>query len=356
MARVLVAAWVGSTNLGDELVFAGLRAKLADRGAHVAAVSLDPAATAATHGVQAVDHRDVAGLVTAAGEADAVVFGGGGLLQDETSPLNLPYHLSRLWVARARRTPAAALGVGAGRLDTRLGRMLVRRSLRGLRAVTVRDAASAGVLSAAGVTGVRVAADLAVSVPSPAVHGRDRLVVCLRPWTGARGRLPAAARGDATPDEVVSAAADALDEAAGATGLAVHFVALQADRDDGLHRRVADRMRHPATTATPDLDGLLDEIAASRAVVAMRYHGGIAALLAARPCVLIGYAPKVDALAGELDEGARLLPWSAEAIAVLPKALEAVAGHEQAVATARDRLRERDQVNDAVLDDLLASR
>lgn len=356
MARVLVAAWVGSTNLGDELVFAGLRAKLAARGAHVAAVSVDPDATAVTHGVQAVDHRDVAGLVAATGQADAVVFGGGGLLQDETSPLNLPYHLSRLWIARARHVPAAAVGVGAGRLDTRAGRMLVRRSLgaANVRAVTARDQDSARLLDAAGLWGVRLAADLAVGLPTPAVAARDRLVVCLRPWTGARGRLPAATRGDATPEPVVAAAAEALDEAAHRTGLGVHFVALQPDRDDAVHRRVAARMRQPATTATPDLDGLLDEVAAARAVVAMRYHGGIAALLAARPCVLIGYAPKVDALAGELREGGRLLAWGAEGLAGLPDALAAVTGREQAVAAARDRLRERDRVNDVVLDELLA--
>ena len=353
MTRVLVAAWVGSTNLGDELVFTGLRAKLTARGATVSAVSVDPPATAAAHGVQALDHRDLVGLINTVGDADAVVFGGGGLLQDETSPLNLPYHLSRLAVARRRATPFAAVGVGAGRLDTRLGRTLVRRGLRGAVGVTARDAESVRLLEAVGLRGVQLAADLAVGLPTPEAAALDRLVVCLRPWSAGRKRLPAGLRGDATPDALVDAAARALDEAADVTGLPVHFVALQSDRDDALHRRVADRMAAAATTAAPGVGDVLAEIARSRVVVAMRYHGGIGALLAARPCVLIGYAPKVDALARELGAGGALLDWSPAGIAGLPKAVEAVIGHQDAVAAGRQRLRRRDAANDAVLDRLL---
>lgn len=353
MTRVLVAAWVGSTNLGDELVFAGLRAKLTACGAAVAVISVDPTATAAAHGVQALDHRDLVGLVNAVGDADAVVLGGGGLLQDETSPLNLPYHLSRVAVARRRHTPFAAVGIGAGRLDTRLGRRLVHHGLRGAVGVTARDTPSVRLLETAGLFGVGLAADLAVGLPTPDAAPVDRLVVCLRPWSAGRKRLPAGLRGDTTPDAVVDAAARAVDEAAGTTGLPVHFVALQADRDDALHRRVADRMTATATTAAPGLDDVLTEIARSRMVVAMRYHGGIAAVLAARPCVLIGYAPKVDALAGELGDGGALLDWSAAGIGQIPKALEAVTGHEEPVAAARESLRRRDRANDALLGRLL---
>ncbi|HVL98469.1 MAG TPA: polysaccharide pyruvyl transferase family protein [Egibacteraceae bacterium] len=355
MTRVLVAAWVGSTNLGDELVFAGLRRKLVARGVAVAALSVDPRGTAATHGVQALDHRDLGGLVHAVGEADAVVFGGGGLLQDETSLLNLPYHLSRLQVARRRHTPFAVVGVGAGRLDTRLGRALVRRGLRSAVAVSARDTASARLLGEVGVEGVRVSADLALALDPPPVQPADRLVACLRPWSAGRKRVPAGLRADTTPPAVVHAAARGLDEAASATGLPVHLVALQADRDDAFHRRVAERMRTPATTASPSLAGVLVEVARSRAVVAMRYHGGIGAVLGGRPCVLVGYAPKVDALAGELGPGGALLPWSAEGMTGVAGALGGVMRHADAVVEARERLRARERGNDAVLDELLAT-
>jgi polysaccharide pyruvyl transferase CsaB len=352
--EVLVAAWVGSANLGDELVFAGLRRKLAARGVSVTAVSVDPDATGRCHGVEAIGDRDVPRLWAAAGRAGAVVFGGGGLLQDETSPVNLPYHLSRVWAARLRGTPFVGVGLGAGRLDTRLGRALVRRTMRAARGLSVRDAASAELLERLGAGPVTVAADLALALPPPAAAAEDRVVVCLRPWTGAPGRVPPGLRrrADAVPPAFVDAAAAALDRIA-ATGLGVRFVAFQADRDDAVHARVAGAMQAPSTRAVPGLDEVLDEIAAARAVVAVRYHGGVAAALAGRPAVLIGYSPKVGALAADLGAGASLLPWDAAALAGLPDAVEAVAGQDAAVRAARARLRAREAGNDAVLDRVL---
>jgi polysaccharide pyruvyl transferase CsaB len=347
--EVLVAGWVGSTNLGDELVLAGLVRLLHDRGCGVTAVSVDPPATERGRGIAAVGPRQV---LAAAGRADAVVFGGGGLLQDETSALNLPYHLSRVWAARGRRTPVVGLGLGAGRLTTRLGRALVRTSLAGV-PLTVRDGPSADLLAALGLPRPPVAADLALSLPPTQVEPRDRLVVCLRPWTGSGGLLPASRRAEAVaPEPVLQATARALDEAASATGLAPHLVALQADRDGPLHDAVAERMTSTVTTSRPDLAALPADVGSGRAVAAMRYHGGICAVLAGRPAVLIGYSPKVDALAGELGAGGHLLPWDAGGPRGLAAAVTRVLGHDQAVAAARDALRARAERHGGLLDRL----
>jgi polysaccharide pyruvyl transferase CsaB len=349
--KVLVAAWVGSTNLGDELVFAGLARLLRGRGHEVTAVSVDPDATRRVHGVDAVAPSAVLG---AAAAADAVVFGGGGLLQDESSALNLPYHLSRVWAAAARRTPVVGLGLGAGRLETRAGRALVRATLRRA-ALSVRDAPSADLLCSLGLARPVVAADLALELPDVELAPQDRLVVCLRPWSGGRGGLrPAerAAGGQVAPEPVLQATARALDQAAAATGLTPHLVALQADRDGPLHDAVADRMTSTATTARPDLDQLPGEVASGRVTAAMRYHGGLCAVLAGRPAVLIGYSPKVDALAGELGDGGRLLPWQPGGPSGLPEAVQAVLGHDDAVAAARAALRARGRRHEQVLERL----
>jgi polysaccharide pyruvyl transferase CsaB len=354
--RVLVAGWIGSTNLGDELVFAGLRRLLHDRGVQVAAISTDPSATRVTHGLGAVSHTDLVGLDRAVREADAVVLGGGGLLQDDTSPFNLPYHLSRVGLAGLHGTPYAGIGLGAGGLSTRLGKVQVRAALRGAVALSVRDEPSRRLLADVGVPDVTVAADLAFALDPVEAASRppdDRLVVCLRPWSGAGTRLPAAMRGDATPDAYVDALATALDRMSAQTGLAIRFVALQRDRDDAFHRRVAQRMSATCTFAAPSLDGLLDEVARATTVVSMRYHGGIAAVLAGRPVVLVGYASKVDALAVEVGEGARLLGWDPAELATIAEAVGEVQGQHAAVLEARQRLLERQRGNGEVLDHLL---
>lgn len=338
--EVLVAGWIGSTNLGDELVFAGLRALARELGISVTAISQDPAHTARIHGVAAVRARPRRVGIQALRRADAMVLGGGGLIQDETSPFNLPYHLARVAAGRAARLPWVGLGLGVGPLHTGLGRRLAG-TLRHATAITVRDAHSAAVLEGVGVRDAQVTADLAFHNPRPRVEVEDVLVVALRPWTGSGGHLlPVAWRRDAeaTPGWYLDLAATQLDRIATATGLGVRFVAFQTDRDDAIHREVAARMTTPAELRRPTLDGVLAEVARARVVVAMRYHAAIAAVLGGRPLVAIGYSPKVDALAGELGRGARRIAWTPAGLSELADAVGAVDGNADPVANARDRL------------------
>jgi polysaccharide pyruvyl transferase CsaB len=351
--RVLVGAWIGSTNLGDELLLAALRRKLAARGAAVAAISLNPAATRSAQAVGAVPHRRPARIWSALGSADAFLFGGGGLLQDETSRFNLPFHLSRVWAAHARGLPVAGVGLGAGPLTTPSGCAMVGRSFSGC-PLSVRDADSAALLRGLGLDGVRLAADLALSLPLPDVQPADELVVALRPWQG-RGIPPVEHRwAEGLGHEwFVRGMAEALDRTAASTGLGVRFVAFQQDRDDVLHRLVAARMRTPAVVSRPTLDTILPEIARARVVVAMRYHGGIAALLGGRPAVLLSYSDKVASLAAEVGPGFAGLAWDEEAVRGLTEHVRKVGDRSDEVTAARERLRAREAVNDEVVDDLL---
>jgi polysaccharide pyruvyl transferase CsaB len=344
-----VAAWIGSQNLGDELVFAALHAQLVARGVTVEALSQDPSATERDHGVAAIRRRE---LLRRGRPAGVTVLGGGGLLQDETSTLNLDLHLMPVAIARARHQAVAGVGLGAGRLDTRSGRLRVRTALRGV-PLAVRDADSADVLAGLGLPRPTVSADLTLSLPSPAAAAEERIVVCLRPWSGRRHRLPARFRRHRPDDAFAAGAARSLDALVAATGLPVHLVAFDAPKDGPVHEAVAARMRHTPTTAVPGRRQVLEEVAASRLVVAMRYHGGMAALLAGRPAVLVGYSPKVDALAAELGPGAASLRWSPAGLGDLAAAAARVLDHGDDVVAARAGLVARERGNGRVLDELL---
>lgn len=352
---VTVSAWVGSTNLGDELVAAALVAKLRARGAVPVLLSRDPAGTQATHGAPAVSAPAL--LQRRGARPGAVLLGGGGLLQDETSSFNLPFHLLRTALAAVPGRPVAGVGLGAGPLATRAGRALLRRALPRAFAISVRDEHSRAALAELGVRAT-LAADLAIGLPIPQVEVEDRLAVSLRPWAGRRHLLPVSwhHRGGSDPPAppwFIEGMAAALDRSCATTGLTVHFVALQADRDDVVHRAVAALMRTPCTFATPGVSTVVAEVAASRAVVAMRYHAGVAALLGGRPAALIGYSPKVAALAGDVPGGMCALSWQGGALTSLPTELGRLLDEGGAVVEARARLRERERRNDDVVDAVL---
>ena len=159
----------------------------------------------------------------------------------------------------------------------------------------------------------------------------DRLVVALRrsvprPEDRQPGCFPAGRSKGADPGaDWVPAMAAALDRTAAATGLVPRFVAMQRGRDDLLHEQVAATMSTPSEQTAPDLAGVMGEIA--RAWWWWRCATtGVAALAAGRPSVLIGYSPKVAALAAEAAPATSLLPNDPAAFGLLAGAVEAAGG------------------------------
>jgi polysaccharide pyruvyl transferase CsaB len=352
--RVFVAAWLGSRNLGDELVFASLRRRLAARGCSIVVASARPSRTEALHGVRAVHHLNLAAVARAIASSDALVFGGGGLLQDGTSPFSLPLHLTRLLLARALRVPFIGVGLGAGPLRRRGSRPLVRLALRRHRGLSVRDEESFRLLSALGVPGATVAADLAFALEPVGARPRDRIVVALRAY--AEGLIPSSWHPPRASADVESGLAAALDEVHRRTGLPLRFVAFEGRRDDDLHRRVAGRMAtRDVSFATPTLATVLEEIGGGRAVVSMRYHGGVAAVIEGRPLVLLGYVPKVEALSRALGEGCRYLSSEPPGLPRLAAEVEGLLEEPGDLARRRARLRSAERANDALIDGLCRS-
>ena len=78
--------------------------------------------------------------------SDALVFGGGGLLQDETGIWNLPFHLSRINAARKQGLPWVGIGLGASGLTSKRSLKQVANNFTGHLGVSVRDETSAQIL------------------------------------------------------------------------------------------------------------------------------------------------------------------------------------------------------------------
>jgi polysaccharide pyruvyl transferase CsaB len=341
--RITVAGWIGSTNLGDEFVFAGVRRAIqqAFGDADITALSINPDNTRETHGVSAVHANDPLKVTKAVKQADLVVFGGGGLIQHETSPFNLPYHLSRTAIALMLQKPVVALGLGVSPITAPVAKRLVPLLAR-FSGVTVRDVRSQAVLHAFGVD-ARVACDMAWHVasplapPEPVVSERPRVLLALRPWDinprGRRSLLPVSL--SKTRHAVPYAAR--LNNTLGrldAAGYAITALTMQPGRDD----HVYDTLDVPFDVTEPTVETLLDAVSQHDVMVAMRYHAGVAATMARMPSVLIGYSDKVTSLAENLHEGARHLPFAPDSFSTLDTAISDLLKDQAApVALARAR-------------------
>ena len=350
--RIALAGWIGSDNLGDELILRAVARRIRARGATPVAISIDPASTSDLHGISALRHRspgDTRRLSRSLAGLDGIVLSG-GLIQNETSPWNLPFHASRVWAGR--RLPGAAVGLGVGRVTGRWPAAVARRMMRRMNPLVVRDHASADRLLAWGLARVRVGADPVVAEDVPPVAADDSLCAVLRP-PNRRGVRTAAAKAAPPSAARAAAMASALDAVADDTGFRIRMVAFQAGRDTPVHEAVADHLSHDAELVTPALDDVLAEVGRSRLVISMRYHGAIAALLHGRAAVLLDYSPKMASLAAEGGQWAPLITEPDTEPDRLVRASRSALGVATRAATAREVLRVRLAENDRALDELI---
>lgn len=303
MKRLLLSGYYGYGNAGDEAVLAGLvagfRTARPAGELEIVALSGSPGETRAAHGIAAADRYRPGTLLREIRRADLVLSGGGSLLQDVTSAHGIFYYLGVVRMAQmlGRKTLFIAQGIGPLRLAR--SRRLVRSVANRLNAVTVRDAASADLLRAIGVTRppIEVTADpallLAPPAPNPGGAGEepnsmsDSFGVALRPWQGQEG--------------VAAHVADACASVLG--GRRALLLPMQPASDKRVaeqfarqwHQRDQTRNRTTLCSLEKGLTPLLANMASCDLMIGMRLHALILAAAAGVPSVALSYDPKVDA-------------------------------------------------------------
>jgi len=297
--RIALSGYYGFGNAGDEAILAASLAGLRDRlpDAEFVVLSAEPDLTAAQHDVEARPRWPLWSVWRTLRDADLLLSGGGGLLQDSTSALSLRYYLAVLRLARLAGTPYAIFAQGIGPLRGRLGRWATARCVRRAAAITVRDQASAELLAEIGVAGERieVTADPALTlVPAPQAEIAEILGAAGVPTD--RPLLGLAAREWGGGEEALEELAETTRRAAAEWEPQVLVLPFQRSEDLELCRSLA--------AAIPDavpLEGplrpaeLMAIIGRLEMLVAMRLHALIFAAAQAVPAVGVAYDPKVAA-------------------------------------------------------------
>ena len=270
--KVLISGYYGFGNLGDEALLAGILSGLSKQ--QVTVLSQNPKETRTLHNVAAT-HR-LTGLYELL-RHDALLSGGGGLLQDKTSTRSLQYYLGVITLAKRLGKRVVVYGQSVGPLSA-AGERAVAKTLRGL-PVAVRDRPSQVLLDRLGVSATLVA-DAALLLPKPTVTPQPGAPVLFIP----RGGYPA-----------VTETFIKLAHRLAAEGIPVAGLALQPSEDSealGHLSRAVPAVKKLAATTPQEA---LARVAESRYVVSARLHGLIFAARAGRPLSGVAYDPKVTA-------------------------------------------------------------
>lgn len=333
--RILISGYYGFGNLGDEAVLAGLAAGLRERGAALCVLSGNPAATRTMHDVRAVDRYR--GLLKGLLSSDALVSGGGGLLQDVTSRRSLVYYLGVIRLARRLNKRVCVYAQSVGPLSE-VGAHRVARVLSGV-PIAVRDSASVTLLDALGLNATLVADPaLLLGAPrgAPAVQGASAASGAAASSGSATNAAPVLLIPRAGHDDLNTALLEAgrrLRE----RGVPLALLTLH-ERQDGAAAASLGRALGLTAWRADTPDQALARVASARYVLSVRLHGLIFAAACGVGFAGLVYDPKVAGFLTDAGAPAFTRPVDAERLAAV--AMASAPPDVRAVATLTDRARD----------------
>ncbi|MDL4838886.1 polysaccharide pyruvyl transferase CsaB [Aquibacillus rhizosphaerae] len=308
--KIALSGFYGAGNTGDEAILEAIIDNLNDslESPEITVLSLNPQETSKRHKVKAVyrawrrENREKWQVLR---EADVLISGGGGLLQD-TYPTKvifgpLPYYLLIVFLAKLARTKVMFFSQGIGPVNTNYGKWLMRRFANMADLITVRDSHSKNLLQSLKVTKPEtiVTADIVfafkrktdnscfLSLPEKWKNYKDSLVaVSVRPWFGS--------------DDYYDKIADSLDSLIKSDDVYPVFVPMEGIHDIRASKEVIRRMQFGKQCTI--LDGeftpnqYLNFIAETKLLIGMRLHALIFATICHVPHIGISYDPKVESL------------------------------------------------------------
>lgn len=298
--NVLLCGFYGCGNLGDDALLLSLLEYFARYAPHCRVFFLtggDKAlsrSAAAFHAVGVPRMRPSA--LSAIRACDALILGGGSVLQNSTGQASLGYYLALLGFAQGIGKKTAILSGGLGPIDGNAARKAVSAVLRRLSFASFRDADAAELARSLGAREPRLSADPALllsEVPCELPLPKRYLLVSLRKKTGLSPKEAAAlVFRCAERRALVPVFCDLFPREDGAYTVSVA-------REVSLLYAAAGKRR--AAWTLPHLSpGRLCAVASKAAfVLSGRYHLALFAYSASVPFRVIGRDPKLSALSRE---------------------------------------------------------
>jgi polysaccharide pyruvyl transferase CsaB len=189
--KILLAGYYGFGNLGDEAILEMTIKQIleiTDRN-NITVLSGDKDVTRKKYNINTIDRYNVFSIVNKLMKSDAIVFGGGSLLQDITSKRSIYYYLFLIRLAKIMNNKVIMLSQGIGPIVNENSRKAVQRTLALVDYITVRDKHSKEYLEGIGMdtNKISLSTDPVINLKAGenyvAKHsGRKKICFSLRNW------------------------------------------------------------------------------------------------------------------------------------------------------------------------------
>ncbi len=289
--QVMLSGYYGFENFGDELILSVLVSALKQWDIQPIILSEHPKETEKTFQVESMPRMELHHIWSRMGEIDAFISGGGGLFQDATGPASPIYYGGLIEMARWRGLPIAFFGQGIGPLNTMLGEFLTKRALSNSDLIAVRDIKSHALVQELIQQKSNLIADPVWAwQPQSSLKSlpKQGIGISIRPW---------AELGNDGIDQI----GEFLVRISNIQNIGVNLIDCQAGFDILPLARLEQFLKsrqipyHWFSGAN-----VLQGIAQSEAVIAMRFHVALVAAQMNIPLMALSYDPKVRILASHL--------------------------------------------------------
>lgn len=340
--RVVMSGYYGFSNAGDDAILEAIQQAIHEASDDVAVTVLsnDPELTQKQYGMDAIPRFRIWKVFSALRRSDALLSGGGSLLQDTTSTRSLLYYLAVIRCAQFLGKPVMLYANGIGPVRRPANRRRVKQVVERATLVTLRDHSSARELADMGVDrpDLQVTADPVFHLsPAPEERGRELLQ--------AAGLAPGApfvavsVRDWPDTEHFCRELARLCDHLRRTHGMEVLFLLMQPSRDRAAARKVQGFMEEPSflldEPCTPR--ELMAVLGQARLCLAMRLHTLIFAARMAVPSMGLVYDPKVDSYLRELDLPAAGYVDSFDGDEAIRRADAMMAGYDGVLARLREK-------------------
>ncbi|MEW5767256.1 MAG: polysaccharide pyruvyl transferase CsaB [bacterium] len=291
---VLLSGYYGCGNVGDELILKAILDRFNECDSlEVIVASADPAQTAKDYGVKTIDRRHLKAIFFRLRDCQALISGGGGLLQDVTSSRSLYYYLGIMELAIILGKPVIIYAQGIGPIRNSINRFITRTVLKRASLITLREEQSAKVLEGLGFNrqDLMVTADPVLSLPSlaPAEKGKG-IGVVIRPL---KSRPNLAGRIARILDELAEKFPD----------IPFTLIPFHPQYDFDLAQEIKLSMKHKIGIFVGyGLSKYIEAIERLDLLIGMRLHALILAAINQVPMVGISIDPKIDSFIQAVDQ------------------------------------------------------
>lgn len=294
--KIIISGYYGYGNFGDEVILRAIIDEIRQNlpNYNITVISSNTKQTKSFYSTYSVYKYDFLSIIKEIFCCNIFISGGGSLFQDITSFKSLLYYLGLLFIAKISGKRTVVFAQGIGPLKHFVSRFLVGKLLNKIDLVTVRDEASAKLLSSINVKSIVTADPVWGLEETPQkISNKDlKIGIQLRKWQNLdRAKLNMLA------EMILSYFNNKNTE--------IYLISLQEPCDTEIMNQLKEAPAFKQAVAKVKfLFGLVPEeviscISSMDFMIAMRYHAGLIAAKHAIPSLMLSYDPKVRNLAVE---------------------------------------------------------